>query len=310
MTSYHSHLGTFAGLPVSWFDAARPSQSSAADAVRVDADLGSVGEARFLAKLDVLVAQPWAYRLQALVIGDWGDSHESDSAFITEWLVANAARLPALRALYLGHISVDKVEVSEIGQCDLGPLLAGLPQLEVLRVRGTRGLVFPRIVHDHLSHLAFETGGLPQPIVAAALESRLPALEHLDLWFGANHYGAAAGVADIMPILNDPDRSLRYLGLRNAYCSDDLAAAVAEATIVAGLEVLDLSMGTLTDDGVRLLLGGQALSHLRLLDMSENYLSDGMVRLLAGSGIAFDGTNQRRPSVYDDRTHYQPLVID
>ncbi len=46
--------------------------------------------------------------------------------------------------------------------------------------------------------------------------------------------------------------------------------------MVARLDVLDVSMGVLTDDGAAALLSGQPLSHLSFLDLHHNYLSEAM----------------------------------
>ena len=60
----------------------------------------------------------------------------------------------------------------------------------------------------------------------------------------------------------------------------------------ARLEVLDLSMGTLGDDGAAALLGGQPLTHLRKLDLHHNYLSEPLLRrlreTLGSAGVELD----------------------
>jgi len=54
----------------------------------------------------------------------------------------------------------------------------------------------------------------------------------------------------------------------------DAVAAAAAAPVVARLETLDLSQGTLGDDGAQALLAGQPLTHLRKLDLSYHFISD------------------------------------
>ncbi|GAA3368387.1 hypothetical protein GCM10020367_06520 [Streptomyces sannanensis] len=61
---------------------------------------------------------------------------------------------------------------------------------------------------------------------------------------------------------------------------DEIAAAVAEAPVVAQLRSLALSMGTLSDTGAAALLSGRSLIHLKWLDLRHHYLSAAMMRRL------------------------------
>ena len=126
-----------------------------------------------------------------------------------------------------------------------------------------------------LRKLVVETGGLPVAVVQAIGASDLPALEHLDLWLGTSWYGADSEASDLEPILSGTRLpSLRHLALRNSEIQDEVAAAVASAPVVARLEVLDLSMGTLSDEGAAALLAGQPLTHLKSLDLHHHYISE------------------------------------
>jgi hypothetical protein len=73
---------------------------------------------------------------------------------------------------------------------------------------------------------------------------------------------------------------LRHLGLRDAENADELAVALAHAPVVARLESLDLSLGTLSDVGAAALLAGQPLTHLKRLDLHHHFLSDAMIERL------------------------------
>ena len=94
-------------------------------------------------------------------------------------------------------------------------------------------------------------------------------------------------MADLAPILaGSRFPRLRHLALRNSDIQDEIAAALARP-VVAGLATLDLSMGTLGDEGAEALLGGQPLTHLRKLDLHHNFLSEAMrERILATLGPA------------------------
>ncbi|GGV73139.1 hypothetical protein GCM10010294_34870 [Streptomyces griseoloalbus] len=223
---------------------------------------------RFCAEVDTT-------RVRALIVGLWEDAYDSGPTEVIEALVAARDRLPALRAVFLGDIVGEECEISWINQTDVTPLLAGFPALEELGVRGGQDLAFPAVRHDALRKLVVETGGLPAEVVRGVAASELPALEHLDLWLGTSWYGADSEVTDLEPILSGARLPrLRHLALRNSEIQDEIAAAVAPAPVVARLEVLDLSMGTLGDDGATALLGGQPLTHLKKLDLHHNYLSE------------------------------------
>ncbi len=105
--------------------------------------------------------------------------------------------------------------------------------------------------------------------------SELPALVHLELWLGRSDDGGDCEVADPEPILSGARLPrLRRLALRNSEIQDEVAAAAASAPVVARLDVLDLSMGVLSDDGAATLLDGRPLTHLKKLDLHHHFLSE------------------------------------
>ncbi len=214
-------------------------------------------------------------RVRALIVGAWQEAYDTDCSSVIEALLAARDRLPALRALFLGDMVFEECEISWINQSDVTGLLAGFPDLEEFAVRGGSGLRFQPLLHDRLRSLTVQTGGLPVDVVRGIGASELPALDHLDLWLGTSWYGADSEVPDLEPILSGTRLpSLRHLALRNSEIQDDIAAAVASAPVVARLEVLDLSMGTLSDDGAAALLAGRPLTHLKKLDLHHNYVSE------------------------------------
>ncbi|MGC0373103.1 STM4015 family protein [Streptomyces sp. SAI-229] len=232
-------------------------------------------------------------RVRALIVGAWEDAYETSSADIVEALVAARDRMPGLRALFLGDMHFEECEISWITQTDVTPLPTAFPDLEEFGVRGGKDLALTALRHDKLRKLVVETGGLPVDVVRGIAASELPVLEHLDLWLGTSWYGADTEVADLEPVLSGARLPrLRHLALRNSDIQDEIAAAMASAPVVARLEVLDLSMGTLGDDGATALLGGQPLTHLRKLDLHHNYLSEPvrqrMHETLRAAGVEVD----------------------
>ncbi|WP_307811695.1 STM4015 family protein [Planomonospora parontospora] len=222
--------------------------------------------------------------VRELVLGCWGSSWEDSAEEPIGLLTQVADRFPNLRLIALGDIPSDEAEISWIRQGDLTPLLGAFPRLEVLEVRGGEGLGLRPLAHDSLRALRVESGGLDGAVVRAVGGSDLPALEHLELWLGVSDYGGDATVADLEGILSgDRLPALRHLGLQDSEIQDEIAAAVASAPVVARLESLALSMGTLSDAGAEALLTGQPLTHLRTLDLRHHYVSPSMAERLAGA---------------------------
>ncbi|MFI1801270.1 STM4015 family protein [Streptomyces sp. NPDC020379] len=216
-------------------------------------------------------------RVRALIVGAWNEPYETGPDAVIAALLAARDRLPALRALFLGDMVSEECEISWITQGSVAPLLEGFPELEEFGVRGGAGLVLPAVRHERLRSLTVEAGGLSAQVVRSIAASELPALERLDLWLGTSDYGGDATVADLAPFLaGERLPSLTHLALRNSEMQDAVAAAVASAPVVARLEVLDLSMGVLTDEGAAALLAGRSLTHLKKLDLHHHYLSEEM----------------------------------
>jgi hypothetical protein len=229
--------------------------------------------------------------LEALVFGQW-DSEMTDesSSHIIEALVAAKRKLINLKSIFIGDISSEECEISWINQSDISPILQAYPQLQILQVRGGEGLAFsPPIRHENLKALIIEAGGLNRDTVAQICNMNLPALEHLELWFGSEDYGGNCWVDDLNPILfAEKFPNLTYLGLRNSQFTDEIVNAIIGSSILDSLSVLDLSMGTLSDVGAELLLNCSAMNNLDILNVSDNFLSEEMGDKLCERFYKFD----------------------
>ncbi|MER6531519.1 STM4015 family protein [Streptomyces sp. NPDC001508] len=247
-----------------------------------DEDFGGLWD-RFLETVD-----PAGVR--AIVVGPWGEVYDNDSGGVVRSLADARDRLTALRAVFIGDLEMEEAEISWIEQCDVTPVLDAYPLLEEFGIRGGTGLRFPAVGHQRLRTLRFQAGGLPGEVVRGVAAAELPALEHLDMWLGVEEYSGDATVADLAPILaGGRFPALRHLGLQDSELQDEIAAAVASAPVVAQLESLSLSMGTLTDTGAEALLRGQPLTHLRRLDLRHHFLSESMAERI-GAAFASAGT--------------------
>ncbi|MFJ3922055.1 STM4015 family protein [Streptomyces sp. NPDC090022] len=289
------HLKEFGGLPVLDFpapgaDVRLPEPDSVAWRIAVEVydseETWQQAFGRFAEAVDTT-------RVTTLVVGGWDEAYDGDSAEVVATLVGARDRLPALRSLFLGDMTYEEAEISWIQQCDVTPLLAAFPALEELGVRGAQGLEFPAVTHERLRILRVETGGLPAGVVRGIAASDLPALRRLELWLGTSWYGADTQVADLEPFLTGGRLpALRHLGLRNSDIADDIATALAGAPVVARLRTLDLSMGTLGDEGALALLAGQPLTHLEKLDLHHHFISPEVEQrvqaALEPSGVTID----------------------
>jgi hypothetical protein len=233
-------------------------------------------------RLDELANHPDAYKLGALIIGDWhGDDSAKSSDSIIEALVAKKARFAGLQALFLGDIVVEENEVSWIEQSDMSPLLKAFADLRLLRVRGGNHLKFSKTTHPALEQLIVETGGLHRSTIREICRCDFPNLQHLELWLGVENYGFDGGVEDLQPLLAGKCfPKLEYLGLRNSDIVDEIAPVVVNAPILKQLKVLDLSNGTLSDVGAAALLNLPAGLPLQELNLSHHYMTEGMVKKL------------------------------
>lgn len=293
------YLAEFAGRPVYPFD---PAQGIAhPNAIyRISSDWDDPNWADHFAQF---VADPRAREARGVVIGAWmGDDVGISSEQAVRALVRAAPQLPHLQAIFLGDILAEEAEISWIIQSDLSPIFGAYPALTHFGVRGGERLKLGHMDHANLTTLIVETGGLNHQVVVDILNSNLPQLRHLELYIGTDEYGRTTEVAHLEPLLAAPTfPNLRYLGLRDAENADAIATAVANAPILDQLHTLDLSLGTLTDEGGRALLRSPRIQRLQTLDLHFHYLSDEMMAQLAALPMAVDVSH---PQEEDRGTRY------
>ncbi|MBA3531798.1 MAG: STM4015 family protein [Ardenticatenales bacterium] len=283
-----SHVSSFAGRSVAEFDPAQGIRDPQGTAYALRLEYGT--NDTFADIFELLLQAPKADNLEALVIGVWAQDlygREATSEFVVEALVAARERLPGLQALFIGDITYEESEISWIEQSNVGPLLEAYPLLEVFQVRGGNSLGFrfvePErpVTHERLRELVVQSGGLDKSVLQSICEAHLPNLEHLELWLGTDDYGANSTVEDLAPILEGTRfPKLTYLGLRDSDIADEIAKALATAPILSRVQELDLSMGTMTDEGMLALFDGLIYTLLQTLDVSENFLSPELVKRL------------------------------
>ncbi|MFJ8086538.1 STM4015 family protein [Streptomyces sp. NPDC096205] len=279
MPSYYpSHLQDFHDLPVHTFPADEEHDARALpDAASVAWRLSTECEYAFEPIWGRFLDQVRAEDVTALVIGPWWEDWDASSVDpVLELIASDARRLPNLRGVFVADVESEETELSWIVQGEVTRLLRAWPGLRELGVRGGEHLAIEPLRHEGLRDLWVESGGLPAAPVRALGACEFPALERLELWLGTSWYGGECTPEDIDPLLAMLGRcpELRHLGLQNSDIQDEIALALSSAPVVAGLESLNLSMGTLGDDGGAALLAGQPLTHLRSLDLDHHYMSE------------------------------------
>jgi len=251
--------------------------------------------------LEELANKGESLQLESLIIGDWGGSYENDSSAIIEALVHLKDRFPQLRSLFIGDMSYEECEVSWINQSNLGPILSAYPELRSLTIKGSTGLSLDPAHHDKLEELTIICGGLGRDVLSSISEGSFKNLKKLELYLGVDDYGFNGSLEDVLPLI-EPGKfpRLTYLGLKDSEIQDDIAVAVANAPIVDQLQTLDLSMGTLTDQGAEALILSEKIKKLDLLDLSYHYMSDDMVKRWEQSGLNVDISDQQDADDDDD----------
>ena len=269
-------LSNFIGERVIDYREGKSTKGKTVFRVRVSYDEegeGDGGQPDFGQRLKAFLASDAAPATKGLVLGAYDLEGGSSGGGAYGEIVGSKDRLPNLKALFLGDVLQEEAEISWINQSDVSDVLAAFPQLEMLRIRGASGLAISKPQHARLRALAIESGGLPAEVVAQICRGKFPELEYLELWLGTPNYGGDCRVNDLQPLLKGTlFPKLTYLGLRNAEIADDIAAVIVKSPIVDRLEILDLSLGNLSDEGANALLQLKS-KNLKRLDLHHHYIS-------------------------------------
>jgi hypothetical protein len=200
-----------------------------------------------------------------------------------------------LQDLFIGDFAhPEDARISASFPGDISPLYALLPHLRSLRVRGA-SVQLGSIDLPELRSFTVETGALLPHAVNSIAAAKWPKLERLEVWFGGDIHDEGSVLVDLQPLLDGRGLpNLRSLGLCNANFTDVLCEVLPRAMVLPQLERLDLSRGTMSDEGARVLAkNAAAFTHLEHLDVTENTLTDEGVSLLAELCPSVSAGNQR-----------------
>lgn len=245
-------------------------------AARVNANWQNQG-LQPMGQLEEILALPEVRNIEELKIGLIAEdsSEPYDPAMA---LIEQAGPFAKLKSVKVGDYDYpNEMEISWTTIGDIGRILRAAPNLESLHACGG-GIELGPVEHQSLKSLTLETGGLPGSTVSHLGGLKLPSLEKLEVWFGADEYGSGGNAGMLSGLLAGTNLpKLQSLGLKNGEFHDELARALVDAPILVQLESLDLSMGTLTDEGAQTILDhAGAFAHLRALDLTENFVSAAM----------------------------------
>lgn len=218
-----------------------------------------------------LLTHPSGRFLQELAIGltgyDVGEPLDPVCAIVAQH------GAPSLRRLHVGDfLYPDECEISWYTVGDLTALWPALPRLAALVVQGAEmKLGTPSL--PQLTELTIRTGGLDRQTMLDLCGMQLPSLRSLEVWTGDPNYGCTTTFDDAAALWARA-WPLAALGFRNSDFVDEVARALPRAPFAATLESLDLSMGTLSDDGARALAAhADAFPKLARVDVSESFLT-------------------------------------
>jgi hypothetical protein len=170
-----------------------------------------------------------------------------------------------LETLQLGGVGQEFCMTSPVVG-DVGRRLGAMfPRLHMLRVCShifeLEGLSLPDLLE-----LRVETCEMTSARARAVMAAHCPDLQQLVLWFGDTD-------ATVRDLDFDAFPKLTSLGLCNCAFTDEIVARLPTMPIAARLRWLDLSLGTLSDDGALALVANAAkFPHLEHLIVDHSYL--------------------------------------
>lgn len=242
------------------------------DDERVSEDAGKI--------LAAVLAQPSARFVREFALGEvWmQEDYEGPDQGVAIDAIAAA---PCAKTIRVIEVFGGDHDISGVS-LDASNLWKACPNLEEVTLFAGQ-LTVGNIDFPNGRKFAAQTGGLDKSDLECMTEANWPNLEDLEIWFGAEEYGANCDVEGLGPILRGEGLlKLKRLALKNSEFGDDICKALASAPITKQLEELDLTMGIIGDDGARALVGAkERLANLKTLSIA-GYFSDDVATALKG----------------------------
>lgn len=273
-------IHTFMGSQVSYFfepDTFAPENTPSTLCIYLPFKDESSHDLSFEELWQALLQEIDPHKVRHLIIGIWDYDEEVDTTDIIDLIASDAHLFSHLEGLFFGDIDPDELNISWIVQGDVGTLLNAFPSLTYFGVRGGQDLSFASCSsHTHLNTLIIESGGLEASVLQDITSMDLSNLSYLELWSGDSEFGFDGDTQaynDFITRLPERFPSLKELALKNSEIADELARFLAQSQLITQLDTLDLSMGTLSDAGLHILMEAD-LQSIKTLDISRNYIEN------------------------------------
>ncbi len=202
--------------------------------------------------------------------------------------VIGERELPHLHTLILGDFHSEETELNWSNLGDISSIYRAVPNLRRLTLR-SGSMTVGAIELPKLEELTIVSGGFDRESLSQICNADWPALTTLSIQLGRDEVFT---LADLMPIF-DGTRfpKVTRLGLGNSTFTDEICRGLASSAIASRLTSLDLSKGTLGDDGARALAAGR-FPELVHLDASSSWLTDEGTAILRGVAKEVDVIDQ------------------
>ena len=262
--------------------------------------------------IEEILEDPKLPELEEIIVGCWGESWDNDAQPIVDGIVANKDKFSRIRSLFIGDMEYEECEVSWIEQADYSKLWEALPQLEKLTIKGSTNLSLGKIKHGNLKCLEIICGGLPKDVLQSIGEAELPELRNLLLYIGIEDYGFDGDVSDIEQMLTKSDfTKLEVLGIMDSEIQDEITEMVVKSKYMKQIEVLDLSMGSLSDRGGEILLKElPAYGNIKYVNLEYHYMSDAMMKKLEDLPVSVNVDDQQEEDEYDGEIYRYPMLTE
>ncbi len=262
--------------------------------------------------VEEILADPDLPGLKEIVVGNWGGAWEEDCQELIDGIVENAERFSHIERLYIGDMGFEECEVSWIMQGNYSALWKALPHLKELTIKGSMELELGNVEHEELESLTIICGGLPVYVIESIQKARLPKLKKLLLYIGVEDYGFDGDADTIKTLLAEADfPALTYLGIADSEIQDELTEVVLDSKFMGQISTLDLSGGTLTDKGGKLLLEKLPMfPNLKKVDLHFNYLTEDMLEALEDLPMEVDTSENDEPEEYNGELYMNAMLTE
>lgn len=259
-----------------------------------------------------ILADPELSGLEEIIIGSWGDPWEGSAQDILDAMVEHKEKFSHIKSLFVGDMNFEECEVSWIIQGNYENLLEAMPQLEHLVIKGSTDLELGKVQLEHLEALEIICGGLPLEVIQSIRDAKLPALKSLRLYIGIDDYGFSGSIDDIKDLLEKSDfPKLESLAICDSEMQNEITEVVLQSKYMKQIKRLELSMGSLTDEGGQKLVDQlPGFPNIQELDVHYHYLSDDMMEKLENLPIEVNVNEQNEPDEWDGEVYYYPMLTE